>query len=64
MFYKDEIVTEIRRNREALLKEYGGIEGLHNYFRLFTCPLMQVENDKGKLVVPDILGLKMVMGYD
>jgi hypothetical protein len=31
IFYEDEIVAEVRRNREALLKEYGGIEGLHKH---------------------------------
>ena len=31
MFYRDEIVAEVRRNREALLEEYGGIDGLHKH---------------------------------
>jgi hypothetical protein len=33
IFYEDEIVTEVRRNREALLEEYGGIEGLHKHMK-------------------------------
>jgi hypothetical protein len=33
MFYEDEIVAEVRRNREALLKEYGGIDGLHKHMK-------------------------------
>jgi hypothetical protein len=31
MFYKDEIVDEVRQTRENLLKEYGGIAGLHKH---------------------------------
>jgi hypothetical protein len=31
MFYEDEVVAEVRRNREELLAEYGGIEGLHKH---------------------------------
>jgi hypothetical protein len=29
--YRDEIVTEVRRNRAKLLEMYGGIEGLHKH---------------------------------
>jgi hypothetical protein len=31
MFYKDEVVAEVRRHREELLEEYGGIEGLRKH---------------------------------
>ncbi|GMO22116.1 MAG: hypothetical protein Ta2B_01000 [Termitinemataceae bacterium] len=31
IFYEDEIVTEVRRTRAKLLKQYGGIEGLHKH---------------------------------
>jgi hypothetical protein len=31
IFYEDDIVNEVRRNREELLAEYGGIEGLHKH---------------------------------
>ncbi|GHV42256.1 hypothetical protein AGMMS49546_20260 [Spirochaetia bacterium] len=31
MFYKDEVVDEVRQTREELLKEYGGIAGLHKH---------------------------------
>ena len=31
IFYEDEIINEVRRNREELLEEYGGIEGLHRH---------------------------------
>jgi hypothetical protein len=31
MFYKDEIVEEVRRTREELLEKYGGIIGLHKH---------------------------------
>jgi hypothetical protein len=31
IFYEDEIVNEVRRTRAKLLKQYGGIEGLHKH---------------------------------
>jgi hypothetical protein len=31
IFYEDEIVNEVRRTRAKLLKQYGGIEGLHRH---------------------------------
>ncbi|MDR0868437.1 MAG: hypothetical protein LBP75_08215 [Planctomycetota bacterium] len=31
MFYRDEIVEEVRRHRAELLEEYGGIEGYHKH---------------------------------
>ena len=31
--YHDEIVTEVRRNREKLLEIHGGIEGLQKYMK-------------------------------
>ena len=31
IFYEDEIVNEVRRTRARLLKQYGGIEGLHRH---------------------------------
>ncbi|GHT50165.1 MAG: hypothetical protein Ta2G_12870 [Termitinemataceae bacterium] len=33
IFYEDDIITEVRRNREELLEEYGGIEGLHKHMK-------------------------------
>jgi hypothetical protein len=32
MFYKDEIVEEVRRTREELLRKYGGITGLRKRY--------------------------------
>jgi hypothetical protein len=31
--YKDEIVTEVRRNRAKLLEMHGGMEGLQKYMK-------------------------------
>jgi hypothetical protein len=31
--YRDEIVTEVRRNRAKLLEMHGGIEGLQKYMK-------------------------------
>jgi hypothetical protein len=33
IFYEDEIVNEVRKNRAELLEEYGGIEGLHKHMK-------------------------------
>jgi hypothetical protein len=33
IFYEDEIVNEVHRTRARLLKQYGGIEGLHKHMK-------------------------------
>jgi hypothetical protein len=32
-YYEDDIVAEVRHNREELLLEHGGIEGCLKYFK-------------------------------
>jgi hypothetical protein len=33
IYYEDDIVAEVRRNREELLEEHGGIEGYLKYLK-------------------------------
>jgi hypothetical protein len=33
IYYEDDIVAEVRRNREELLEDHGGIEGYLKYLK-------------------------------
>jgi hypothetical protein len=50
IFYKDEIVEEVRRNREELLQEYGGVNG---YLKHLTDEQLRLEKEGWVFVTPE-----------
>jgi hypothetical protein len=59
--YCDEIVAEVRRNREKLLEMYGGIDGLHKHM---DEERPRLEKEGWKFISAEEFGKRNYGGYD